>query len=62
MTVRAYKIEDGVVTNGLVGTAEWAIEVHGGFWVETDIKAWIGGTWDEINGFQPPASPEPPAA
>jgi hypothetical protein len=60
MTIRSYKIENGVVTDGLVGTAQWATEQYGGFWVETETKAWIGGTWNETDGFQPPAPPEPP--
>lgn len=56
----AYKIEDGVVTAGIVGTAEWATENIGGFWVDSPTKAWIGGTWDEENGLRPPPPPELP--
>ena len=51
----AYKIENGVVVDGIVGTAAWAIDRLGGLWIDSDRKVWVGGTWDETNGFQPPA-------
>lgn len=54
----AAKIENGVVTQVIVGDAWWAIERLGGLWIDSDTPVWIGGTWDEINGFQPPAPPE----
>lgn len=52
--IYAFKIENGVVVQGIVGTAKWAVENLGGYWVQSEILAWIGGTWDEINGFRPP--------
>lgn len=58
------KIHDGVVvdvtvaTSATIGNAEWCMERLGGFWIDTDILVGIGWTWDEINGFQPPAPPE----
>ena len=58
MKTYAYLIENGVVVDGLVGTAEWAVEQFGGLWVQTDTKAWIGGTWDEQLGFMPPVPAE----
>jgi len=61
MKIYSYQVQDGIVIDGTVsdGTcaAEWLMEVKGGFWVDTETPAWIGGTWDEINGFQPPAPP-----
>lgn len=53
----SYRIENGVVVEGLVGLAQWATENFGGFWVESPVKVWIGGTWTETDGFQPPAEP-----
>lgn len=58
--VYAYRIEDGIVVDGIVGTAAGATRRQGGFWVDSPTLAWIGGTWDETNGFQPPVAPEPP--
>jgi hypothetical protein len=57
----AVRIENGVVLEAIVGTAEWANTHLGGEWRDSPTKVWIGGTWDETNGFQPPAPPEPPA-
>lgn len=59
----AYRVEngqviDGIVVDGVNTNAQWATENIGGFWVDTDTLVWIGGTWDETNGFQPPAPPE----
>lgn len=61
----AYKIDnglviDGIVTYGVNSNAQWAMDNLGGFWVDSFTLAWIGGTWDEEHGFQPPYSePEP---
>lgn len=55
--IYAYKVENGIVVNGIVGNAAWAMEKLGGFWVESETLAWIGGIWDEVNGFQPPPAP-----
>lgn len=59
----AYRVEngqviDGIVVDGVNTNAQWATENLGGFWVDTDTLVWIGGTWDDVNGFQPPAPPE----
>jgi hypothetical protein len=54
----AGKVENGVVVNAIVGTAELSTELFGGEWHESDEKIPLGGTWDETNGFQPPAPPE----
>lgn len=63
MTTYSYKIENGLVIDGTVsdGTcaAQWLIENFGGTWIDSETPAWIGGTWDETNGFQPPVIPEP---
>lgn len=64
MTIKyAYRIEngqviDGIVVDGVNTNAQWAIENIGGLWVDADAPAWIGGTWNETNGFQP-VEPEP---
>lgn len=55
METYAAEIIDGVVTQVIVGDAQWAIDYLGGFWVDTDSLVGIGWTWDEINGFQPPS-------
>lgn len=54
----AANIVGGVVTQVTVGTAQWCIDWLGGLWVDSDTLVGIGWTWDEINGFQPPAPPE----
>lgn len=56
----AYKIDHGLVVDGIVTDGEntnalWAAENLGGIWIDSSTLAWIGGTWDEVNGFQPPA-------
>lgn len=58
METYAAQIENGVVLQVTVGNAEWCIDRIGGFWVDTDTLVGIGWTWDEVNGFQPPAPPE----
>jgi hypothetical protein len=58
METYAAQIENGVILQVIVGDALWATERLGGFWVDSDTLVGIGWTWDEINGFQPPASPE----
>lgn len=54
MNTYAARIENGIVAQVIVGTAEWAIENLGGFWVDTPDKVWLGGTWNETDGFLPP--------
>lgn len=51
-TVYACKIEDGVVTQVIVGSSDWASENLGGFWVHSDTKVGIGWLWDEQNGLR----------
>lgn len=58
METYAAQIENGVILQVIVGDASWATERLGGFWVDTDTLVGIGWTWDETNGFQPPAPPE----
>lgn len=58
----AYRVEnglvvDGIVVDGLNTNAQWASENLGGFWIDSDTPAWIGGTWNETDGFMPPSSP-----
>jgi hypothetical protein len=53
MNTYAGKIEDGYVTQAIVGTAEWAIDNLGGEWVDSLDKIGIGWTWDADNGFRP---------
>jgi hypothetical protein len=53
----AYRIDNGLVTDGIIvdganTNAQWAIDNIGGFWVDSATPAWVGGTWDETNGFQ----------
>lgn len=52
----AAEIVDGVVVRAIVGSAVWATETLGGFWIESDKPVWIGGTWSETDGFQPPVN------
>ena len=53
----AAEIVDGIVIRAIVGTANWATETLGGFWVESPVPVWIGGTWSEAEGFLPPVDP-----
>jgi hypothetical protein len=49
----AAKIEDGVVVEFIVGTAEWATNNFGGQWHDSETKVGAGWTWDEDYGFRP---------
>lgn len=49
----AGKIENGIVVQAIVGTADWAIENLGGEWHDSLEKIPVPGIWDSINGFQP---------
>lgn len=52
MNTYAACVEDGVVTNVIVGTAEWANANLDGVWVDCD-KIGVGWLWDgEV--FTPP--------
>jgi hypothetical protein len=57
METYAAQIQNGVVQQVTVGNAEWCIDRLGGLWVDTGTLVGIGWTWDETNGFQPPAPP-----
>jgi hypothetical protein len=54
----AAKIEDGVVVEFIVGTAEWATNNLGGEWHDSQTKVGAGWTWDDDHGFRP-AQPYP---
>jgi hypothetical protein len=53
----AAEIVGGIVVRAIIGTASWATETLGGFWVESSTPVWIGGTWSEVEGFLPPVEP-----
>ena len=59
----AGKVENGIVVDFIVGTAQWAIENLGGEWHDSSTNIRLPGIWDETNGFQPmpeeEASPDP---
>jgi hypothetical protein len=49
----AGKIENGYVTQAIVGTAQWATDNLGGEWADSLDKIGIGWTWDADHGFRP---------
>ena len=50
----AAKIDNGTVTQVIVGTPEWAADRLGGEWVGSDVKVGIG--WEQSDhGLRPPA-------
>ena len=57
----AAQLINNVVTEVIVGTAAWATEHLGGYWVDSATKAGIGWVWDghELHPPQPPPEPEP---
>jgi hypothetical protein len=58
MSKYAAKVEDGLVTQVIVGTPEWASERLGGIWVGSDTK--VGQGWQVVEGqIVPPPAPEP---
>jgi hypothetical protein len=54
----AAKVLDGIVTQVIVGTADWANSRLDGTWVDTDTLVGIGWTYTDST-FTPPAAPEP---
>jgi hypothetical protein len=53
----AAKVEDGIVTQVIVGTAAWANDRLGGEWHDTDTLVGIG--WSYADGqFTPPPALE----
>jgi hypothetical protein len=53
----AAKVEDGIVTQVIVGTPEWAESRLGGTWVASDVKVGVG--WTVQDGVIVPPEPEP---
>lgn len=47
----AGQIENGVVVQIIVGTAEWAEANIGGKWVNSPTKIGVGMGWNETEGF-----------
>jgi hypothetical protein len=54
----AGRVNNGVVVEAIVGTAEWAIQNLGGEWHDSETKIRVPGLWDDANGFQPMPAPE----
>lgn len=54
MNEYAARIDDGVVTQIIVGTAEWATDNLGGTWVQATTEIGVGWTWDGFE-FSAPA-------
>lgn len=57
MRTYAACVEGGVVTNVIVGTAEWANANLVGVWVESASKIGVGWLWDG-DVFSPPVVEE----
>ena len=57
MTTYAARIEDGVVTQVIVGTAAWASDRLGGVWVDSATKVGVG--WEQFDGGLRPPAPFP---
>lgn len=47
------KVENGIVVDAIVGTAEWAREHLGGEWYDSNELIYLPGVWTPENGFQP---------
>jgi hypothetical protein len=58
VNIYAAKIVNDVVVDVIVGTAEWATDHLGGFWVDSDTKVGIGWLWDGHHLAPPPAPEE----
>jgi hypothetical protein len=57
--VYAAQIVDGLVKRVIVGTASWATENLGGFWVDTETLVGIDWAWNQAEGFRQPVVDEP---
>jgi hypothetical protein len=57
MRTYAARIEDGTVTQVIVGDATWANSRLDGDWVDTDTLVGIGWTYTD-GTFTPPPTPE----
>jgi hypothetical protein len=55
----AAKIVNNVSTEVIVGTAAWATEHLGGFWVDSETKVGIGWLWDGHHLYPPSPPPDP---
>ena len=53
----AARIEDGVVTQVIVGTAAWAADRLGGVWQDSPTKVGVG--WVQYDGGLRPPAPYP---
>ena len=54
----AAKVEDGTVTQVIVGDPAWAASRLGGVWLPSDVKVGVG--WLVVDGvIVPPPAPEP---
>ena len=54
MRTYAARIEDGTVTQVIVGDPAWAADRLGGVWLPSDVKVGVG--WTVVDGgFRPPA-------
>lgn len=49
----AGQIQNGIVTNSIIGTAEWASTHLGGEWRDSTELIYLPGIWDEEHGFRP---------
>jgi hypothetical protein len=58
MRTYAAKVEDGTVTQVIVGDADWAVSRLGGVWLDSEVLVGIG--WLVVDGQILP--PEPPEA
>ena len=50
----AARIENGIVVNVLVGSAEWAADSLGGEWMDLLKKVNVGWVYSDEHGFRPP--------
>ena len=57
MTRYAALVEDGLVTQVIVGSAVWAADKLGGVWVGSDVLVGIG--WSYVDGSLVAPEPEP---
>jgi hypothetical protein len=52
----AARIEDGTVTQVIVGTADWAADRLGGDWIDSAVKVGVG--WHVVDGTITPPEPQ----
>jgi hypothetical protein len=57
MRTYAARIEDGIVTQVIVGDPVWAADRLGGVWAGSDSKVGVGWTYTD-GTFTPPPAPE----